>query len=121
MFGALGVHSARPGAFDDDQLALVRALAEHAAGAIRQGELVGALGESRRGLARRIEAERTLRAIGAELTRSSDSQEVLQTTVDAAASLLRADGARIDLFQNALDGVHWSDQAMTHNHPAISD
>lgn len=121
VFGALGVHGGLADSFDDDHLALVRALAEHAAGAIRQGELVQALGESRRELARRIEAERTLRSIGAELTRSSDSQEVLQTTVDAAASLLRGGGARIDLFAAAADGVRWSDDAMTRNHPAIQD
>jgi PAS domain S-box-containing protein len=121
VFGALGVHCTRPDAFDDDQLALVRTLAEHAAGAIRQGELVVALRDSRHELDRRIHVERTLRAIGTELTRTSDPDEVLQTTVDAASSLLRADGARIDLFQRAADGIHWSDEAMTHNHPSIPD
>jgi PAS domain S-box-containing protein len=120
VIGALGVHSERPDAFSDDHLALVRALAEHAAGAIRQGDLVRALGASRQELARQITVERTLRAIGTSLTRSRETDEVLQTTVDAAAALLRADGARIDLFTRGDDGVLWSEDAMTRNHPAIT-
>ncbi|MFN8621529.1 MAG: GAF domain-containing protein [Chloroflexota bacterium] len=121
VFGAIGVHSGAPDAFDDDQEALVRALADHAASAIRQGELLDALGDSRRELARRIEVERTLRTIATQLTRSRDPNEVLQVTVDAASELLGADGARIDLFQQASDGVRWSDDVATRNHPAIPD
>jgi PAS domain S-box-containing protein len=121
VLGGLGVHSGQPHAFDDDHVALVRALADHAAGAIHQAELVRALGESRRELARRMDAERTLRAIAAQLIGSRDAGEVLQRTVDAAVGLLRADGARIDLFDpsRGRDGLHWSDESMTRHHPAI--
>jgi signal transduction histidine kinase len=117
--GAMGVVSQRANAFDEADVALVRVLAEHAAGAIQTADLIRQLDTSRRELSRRIEVEQTLREIAARLTEVHDPAEVLQRTVDAAASLLEADGARIDLIEERGGGLHWGYDAVTGRQPGL--
>jgi PAS domain S-box-containing protein len=95
IFGAMGTYSGRPDAFDEHDVALVRALADHAAAAMANAELIEQLAGSRAELERRVDAERALREIGARITAVRDPTEVLQLAVDEAAGLLGADGARI--------------------------
>jgi PAS domain S-box-containing protein len=97
VFGALGTFSSRADAFSDAQIRLVRALADHAAAAMSNARLIEALDGSRGELAKRAEIERALREIGARISAAADFNAVLQLSVDEAARLLGADGARIDL------------------------
>ncbi len=71
------------------------------------------LAESRRELARRVDVERALREIAGRLTVLHDPAEVLQRAVDAAASLLEANGARIDLLDERDQGLYWGYDAVT--------
>jgi PAS domain S-box-containing protein len=97
VFGALGAFSGRASAFSPSQVALVRALADHAAAAMANARLIEALDQSRSELAERADIERSLREIAARISAAVDLPAVLQLAVDEAARLLRADGARIDL------------------------
>ena len=106
-FGALGTFSSRPDAFDPAQIALVRSLADHAAGAMANARLIEALDVSRKELAERAEVERTLREIGARISAATDLPAVLQLGVDEAARLLHADGARIDLIDPVSGLLRW--------------
>ncbi len=108
MFGALGTFSRRPHAFDAAQIALVRSLADHAAAAMANARLIEALDRSRTELAERAEVERTLREINARISGAADLSGVLQRTVDEAARLLRADGARIDLIDARSGLLRWA-------------
>src|SRR5262245_59795195 len=98
VFGALGTFSSRADAFSPAQIGLVRALADHAAAAMSNVRLIDALDSSRSELAKRAEIERALREIGGRISAAADLNAVLQLTVDEAARLLDADGARIDLI-----------------------
>ena len=53
-------------------------------------------------VARRAEAERSLRQIAARISAIREPGTIIQETVDEAARLLGADGARIDLIDPAL-------------------
>jgi GAF domain-containing protein len=119
IVGVLGVFSCEADAFGVAQQALVRVLAQHAAVNIRSTELIRELGAARRALGRRIEVERTLRRITAELAALRDPAVVLQRTVDAAASLLRADGARIDLTDASSGVLRWGYDAGTGDRPPL--
>jgi PAS domain S-box-containing protein len=99
--GVIEVYAVRPDAFDQDDAALVRALASQAAIAITNARLITELAESRAALARTAEAERTLREIAAIVTAMRDKDEILQAVVDAATRLLRSSGAMIDLTDPA--------------------
>ena len=77
------------------------------------------LAESRRELARRVEVERALREIAGRLTVLHDPAEVLQRAVDAAASLLEANGARIDLLDERDQGLYWGYDATTGKFPGL--
>ncbi len=77
------------------------------------------LADSRRELARRVEVERALREIAGRLTVVHDPAEVLQRAVDAAASLLEADGARIDLQDERDGALYWAYDAVTGKHPGL--
>jgi GAF domain-containing protein len=108
-FGALGTYCGRQDAFDENDIALVRALADHAAAAMANADLIEALAGSRAEVERRADAERALREIGGRITSLRQPGEVLQLAVDEAARLLGADGARIDLLSEkdgALYGAH---------------
>lgn len=119
VVGALGVFSTRPDAFGPAQQALIRALAEHAAGTIRSTVLIRELGAARRQLNRRIAIEKTLREITGELAALRDPATVLQRTVDASARLLNADGARIDLANADTGVLSWGFDASTGQAPAL--
>ncbi len=100
--GALEVYSTRPDAFDDDDAALVGALADHAAVALITARRMADLTESQAEIVRRAAEERSLRQMAARLTAIREPEAIVQQTVDAAARLLRADGARIDLIDPVL-------------------
>lgn len=95
--GALEVYSTRPNAFDDDDAALVGALADHAAVALLTARQMADLTESRADVARRADAEQSLREIAARLTAIREPSEVIQHAVDESVRLLGADQARIEL------------------------
>ena len=95
--GALEVYSTRPHAFDDDDAALVGALADHAAVALITARQMADLTESRAESSRRADAERSLREIAARLTAIREPSEVIQHAVDESVRLLAADQARIEL------------------------
>ncbi|MFL5778960.1 MAG: GAF domain-containing protein, partial [Chloroflexota bacterium] len=108
VFGALGTFSRRPGAFGEADVALVRALADHAGFAMANARLIDELGRSRQEVADRADAERALREIAARISASSDLPAVLQRGVDEAARLLRADAARIDLIEETTGLLRWA-------------
>ena len=108
VFGAFGAFSTRTGAFDPAQIALVRALADHAAAAIANARLIADLDRSRRELAQRAEIERSLREIAARISSASDLDAVLQRTVDEASRLIHADGAILDVLNGETDILHWA-------------
>ena len=105
-YGAMGAFSSRIDAFDDADVALVRALADHAAAAMANADLIVELNRSRQALARRAEAERAVREIAANISAIRDPDEVLQQTVDEARRLLDSDSARIDMLEG--DMLTWA-------------
>ena len=119
VFGAMGTYSGRFNAFGEHDVALVRALADHAAAAMANAELIEQLARSRAELERRAEAERALRQIGARITAVREPAEVLQLAVDEAARLLAADGARIDLLDPNDGALYWAYDAATGRRPGL--
>jgi PAS domain S-box-containing protein len=117
VMGALGVHTSRPHAFGEEDAVLVRALADHAASAIFNAELIAEMRDSRGRQRRRIEVERTLRELAAALTALSDPTEVLQRTVESAVTLLVADGSRIDLLEEREGRLYWGYDATAGEQP----
>lgn len=101
VFGAIGTYSPKPDAFSDADIALVRALADHAAAAMANARLIEDLDASRRELAERADVERSVREIAARISAATDLSAVLQLAVDEAARLLRSEGARIDMIDGA--------------------
>ncbi|MFL5775116.1 MAG: GAF domain-containing protein [Chloroflexota bacterium] len=118
-FGAMGTFTSRPDAFGDREIALVRALADHAAAAMANADLIKQLGRSRAEVERRADAERALREIGGRIIGLRHPEEVLQRSVDEAARLLGADGARIDLLDEASGGLYWAYDAVTGRKPGL--
>jgi PAS domain S-box-containing protein len=118
-FGAMGTFSSRIDAFGDAQIALVRALADHAAAAMANADLIEELAHSRVELERRADAERALREIGGRIIALRYPAEVLQRSVDEAARLLTADGARIDLLNEADGALYWAYDATTGRRPGL--
>ncbi|HEX5014501.1 MAG TPA: GAF domain-containing protein [Candidatus Limnocylindrales bacterium] len=118
-FGAMGTFSSRPHAFAEREIALVRALADHAAAAMANADLIDQLGRSRADVERRAEAERALREIGGQIIGLRHPEEVLQRSVDEAARLLNADGARIDILDEASGGLYWAYDARTGRRPGL--
>ena len=118
-FGAMGTFSSRRDAFNDAEIALVRALADHAAAAMANDELIQELGRSRAEVERRAETERALRQIGGRIIALRNSDEVLQQAVDEAARLLGADGARIDILNPADGALYWAYDATTGRQPGL--
>jgi PAS domain S-box-containing protein len=118
-YGAMGTFSSRIDAFGDSEIALVRALADHAAAAMANAELIEELARSRMELERRAAAEQALREIGGRIIALRYPAEVLQRSVDEAARLLRADGARIDLLNEADGGLYWAYDARTGRRPGL--
>jgi hypothetical protein len=83
-FGAMGTFVSRADAFGDKEVALVRALADHAAAAMANADLIKQLGRSRADVERRAETERALREIGGRIIGLRHPEEVLQLSVDEA-------------------------------------
>jgi PAS domain S-box-containing protein len=108
VFGALGTFSKREDAFSPAHIALVRALADHAAASMSNARLIEALAASRSELADRADIERSLREIAARISAATDLPAVLQLGVDEAVRLLRADGARIDLIEGSSGLLRWA-------------
>lgn len=98
VLGALGAYSSTIDAFDEAEVALLRALADHAAGAIWNARLIARLNASQEALAHRIESERTLRRIAGRVAALREPDEVLRSVVDAAKRLLGSDGAHLTLM-----------------------
>jgi PAS domain S-box-containing protein len=105
-YGAMGTFSSRIDAFDEGEVALVRALADHAAAAMANADLIDELARSRVELERRADAERALREIAASISAIRDPDTVLQQTVDQAHRLLDSDSARIDMLEG--DMLVWA-------------
>ncbi len=118
-FGAMGTFSSRIDAFGEGETALVRALADHAAAAMANADLIEELARSRVELERLAEAERALREIGGRIIALRYPAEVLQRSVDEAARLLHADGARIDLLNEADGALYWAYDATTGRQPGF--
>ena len=106
--GALAVYTERSYAFGERDIALARALADHAAAAIANVRLIERLHESEAALARRVEIQRTISLGGTRLVALRDPREVLEAAVDAAASLLDADGALLDLIDPVSGTIRWA-------------
>ena len=97
VFGALGTFSNTVDAFTAPQIALVRALADHAALAMANARLIEELAHSREAIERRASIERSLRELGTRISGARDPGAVVQHTIDEALRLLDGDGARIDI------------------------
>ena len=115
VFGALGAFSTRTDAFDAAQIALVRSLADHAAGAMANARLIEELDRSRheldrsRGaLARRADAERALREVAARITALRDPAEILQEVVELASRLVGGEGSILDLLDPGTGNLRWA-------------
>lgn len=98
VIGALGAYSSAADAFSEAEVALLRALADHAATAIANERLIQRLATSQAELARRVEAQRTLGEISARVAAIRDPDEVLHSIVDAARRLIVSDGAHLTLM-----------------------
>jgi PAS domain S-box-containing protein len=118
-YGGLGAFSARRDAFSDPDRALVRALADHAAASIANTLLIERLATSEREIAHRAEIERALREIGSRLAAIRDPADLLQRVVDESARLLGADGARIELLDEATGRLHWAYDSRTGRKPGM--
>ncbi|HEX2844028.1 MAG TPA: GAF domain-containing protein, partial [Candidatus Limnocylindria bacterium] len=101
VLGALGAYSSRIDDFDESEVALLRALAEHAATAIANRQLIERLARSQDELARRVDAQQTLAKITAAIASIRNTDEVLQEVVDSARRLLGSDGAHLTLMDAA--------------------
>ncbi len=110
VLGALGAYSSRTDDFDEAEIALLRALAEHAATAIANTELTERLRHQADELARRVDAQRTLAEMAAQLTSLRDPSAVLEQTLQAAVRLLKGHGGQIGMVVADDDGVmRWGD------------
>ncbi len=110
VLGALGAFSSRAGGFSDAELALLRALSDHAASSIANHRLIARLGRSQEELAHRVEAQRTLAEMAAQLTTLHDPAEVLKQTLKAAVRLLKGHGGQIGMITTDPDGtLRWGD------------
>ncbi|MBW3613042.1 MAG: GAF domain-containing protein [Chloroflexi bacterium] len=109
VLGALGAYSSRADDFDEAEVALLRALADHAATAIANQRLIERLARSQQELARRVDAQRTLAEMAAQLTSLRDPSAVLEQTLQAAARLLQGHGGQIGMVVRTQDGLRWGD------------
>src|SRR5687768_1084946 len=98
VLGALGAYSSNIDDFSEAELALLRALADHAAAAIANQRLIDRLASSQAELARRVDAQRTLSDITARMAVIRDPDEALQSVVEAARRLIGSDGSHLTLM-----------------------
>ena len=99
VLGALGAYSSRIDDFDEAEVALLRALADHAAAAIANRQLIDRLARSQDELARRVDAQRTLAKISASIAGIRTPDAVLREVVESAQRLLGSDGAHLTLLE----------------------
>ncbi|MGH2445103.1 MAG: GAF domain-containing protein [Candidatus Limnocylindria bacterium] len=99
VLGALGTYSSRIDDFDEAGLALLRALADHAATTIANQRLIERLAGSQAELARRVDAQRTLGEIAARIALIREPDELLHSVVKAARRLIGSDGAHLTLLK----------------------
>ena len=131
VLGALGAYSSRVDGFEEAEIALLRALADHAAAAIANQRLIEDLARSREELGRRVEAQRTLEKdlreqadelahrveaqgtlaeMATQLTSLRDPSAVLEQTLRAAVRLLKGNGGQIGMVAEDAEGVlRWGD------------
>jgi PAS domain S-box-containing protein len=86
--GVLGAFSGRPGAFGEQHLAILRALADHAGAAVGNLRLLAEL-------ERTLAARKALDDIARRIVDVDDPADVLQDIVDVSARLLGADGGHL--------------------------
>src|SRR5688572_14458883 len=98
VLGALGAYSSRIDDFEEAEIALLRALADHAAAAVANQRLIERLARSQAELARRVDTQRTLGEIAARIAVIREPDAVLQSVVDAARRLIGSDGAHLTLM-----------------------
>ncbi len=110
VLGALGAYSSRTDDFDESEIALLRALADHAAAAIANAQLTERLRHQADELARRVDAQRTLAEMAAQLTSLRDPSAVLEQTLQAAVRLLKGHGGQIGMVVADDGGIlRWGD------------
>src|SRR4051812_47837180 len=95
VLGTLVVFAPDAGRFGPEHGDLLAALADLAAIAIHNSELIRELGRSREETARRAETERSLREIAARVTSIRDPETILGLIVDEARRVLGSDGAHL--------------------------
>src|SRR4051794_13215536 len=117
--GALGAFASRPDAFGEADVALVRALAEHAAAAMANRRLIDRLARSEAELEIKADAERALREIGARITSSRNRSKILDQVVEEATRLLGADVATISLLADRGKAVGWGRAARPDLEPQL--
>jgi len=98
VLGALGAYSSRVDDFTEAEVALLRALADHAATAIANQRLIERLARSQEELARRVDAQQTLGRISATIAVIRQPEQVLKSVVEAARRLIGSDGAHLTLM-----------------------
>jgi PAS domain S-box-containing protein len=96
--GTLSVLATRVDAFSDADVELLDTFALQASIAITNSRRLQALARATEENARRAATERALREIAARIGELRDPAEIVQLTVDEAARLLGADGARVDVI-----------------------
>ncbi len=105
VFGALGVYDRRRDAFGSQQIALVRALGDHAALAIANARLIAELDEARLVTKRQADVERALRELGTRVSAERDPRSVVGSVVEEAVRLAGGDGGRVDTLDAAGDSL----------------
>jgi PAS domain S-box-containing protein len=113
VIGALGVYDRKADAFSLQQVALVRALADHAALEIANARLIAELDRARLLTKRQADVERALRELGTRISAESDLASVVAYVVEEAARLTRGDGGRVDILDpdgRYLVGVYATDR-----------
>ena len=105
VIGTLAVSFEEPHEFKSDELALLQGLADQGAIAIANARLTDELRQQATRLARRVETQRALAEMAAQITSLRDPITVLAETLGEAVRLLRADGGQIGVIASGADGV----------------